>query len=287
MVSTMPQTPWQGQCTEDKLSCVTTTCNPSVCSSFEDQPSTASPSEAASPPSPAASSSAASQAEEVHSPIQVPAEFAPQALAQFVEPQDSDAELAHGLAMAVTSMAMRAGNRGRMTCFHAVRVPGVSIRDYVCRIRSLFGCSGSCFPVALVFVDRLIKSHPGIIVSQLSSHRLLLIAIMLAAKVHDDTFYSNAYYAKVGGLTKKEMNMLEARFCTLLKWKLYVDPHEFAIARTLCKTAAQATAAAGTPAQPMAPIAAQATPQAAPKPSAPKAANTADDDRPMGGTHVQ
>jgi hypothetical protein len=51
----------------------------------------------------------------------------------------------------------------------------------------------------LIFIDRLIEQK-GLIITKLNIHRLLVTNIMLAAKYHDDLFYNNAYFAKLGKL---------------------------------------------------------------------------------------
>jgi len=56
--------------------------------------------------------------------------------------------------------------------------------------------------------------------------------MMLAVKFFDDTYYSNAYYAKVGGVKAPEMNVLEVHFLRLIDWHLYVSPEEFDLYKT-------------------------------------------------------
>jgi hypothetical protein len=50
---------------------------------------------------------------------------------------------------------------------------------------------------------------------------------MVAAKFFDDVYYSNGYYARVGGVRLKEMNLLEVRLLDLLQWRLFVSPMEY------------------------------------------------------------
>ena len=47
---------------------------------------------------------------------------------------------------------------------------------------------------------------------------------MLAAKFFDDKYYNNQYYALIGGIKVKELNMLEIRFLNYLDYWLYVTP---------------------------------------------------------------
>lgn len=50
---------------------------------------------------------------------------------------------------------------------------------------------------------------------------------MVAIKWHDDEYYKNEYYAKIGGINAKEMNLLEHEFLKLMDFKLFVDTRLF------------------------------------------------------------
>jgi len=121
----------------------------------------------------------------------------------------------------------------RVTYFHCVRPPTLAIPDYLNRIRKYFVASDECYVMALVYIDRVGKVDPAMTVSELNVHRLLVIAAMIAAKFHDDVYYSNNYYAKVGGLSLKEVNALEAKFLKMLDWRMYVDPQEYQLYHSL------------------------------------------------------
>ena len=51
----------------------------------------------------------------------------------------------------------------------------------------------------------------------------MLIAILLAIKYNEDDFYSNTYYAKVGGINLQEINNLESEFLSLINFNLWID----------------------------------------------------------------
>lgn len=145
---------------------------------------------------------------------------------------DAGSQFVKGLELVLTHMtqASRVANRQtrlKVTPFHSEKPPGMSIQDYLHRIRKYFRCSDECFVLALVYIDRVAKVDPDMAVSALNAHRLLLIAVVLAAKSQDDVFYSNSYYAKVGGLALKEANSLEEHFVKMLAWELYVGPEEY------------------------------------------------------------
>ncbi len=46
---------------------------------------------------------------------------------------------------------------------------------------------------------------------------------MIAIKYNDDDYYKNEFYAKVGGITIKEINGLESEFLQLINYKLYIS----------------------------------------------------------------
>ena len=89
-------------------------------------------------------------------------------------------------------------NNSNITKFHALRAPGIGIKDYLSRVAKYAACSGECFVLCLVYIDRIIQSNPNFIVNSLNIHRLLITSIMLSAKYFDDQYYNNSYYAKVG-----------------------------------------------------------------------------------------
>jgi hypothetical protein len=48
---------------------------------------------------------------------------------------------------------------------------------------------------------------------------------MVAAKYVDDFFYKNDYYAKVGGISRAEINTLELELLQTLNYHLHVADH--------------------------------------------------------------
>lgn len=50
---------------------------------------------------------------------------------------------------------------------------------------------------------------------------------MIAAKFFDDRFFVNSYYAKVGGLSTEELNMLEMEFLYTINFTLLVNTEDY------------------------------------------------------------
>jgi len=140
----------------------------------------------------------------------------------------ADVKWIEGLAT-VLNMWVKAtdGSSQKPTHFHSGRAPQLSIGNYLARLHKYFCATNECYVLALVYMDRVSKIDPNLALSLMNAHRLLATCAMVAAKYNDDAYYSNSYYAKVGGLTLKELNMLEARLIKLLDWKLLVSPEEY------------------------------------------------------------
>ncbi|XP_059633821.1 cyclin-U4-1 [Cornus florida] len=115
----------------------------------------------------------------------------------------------------------------KISVFHGLTRPTISIQTYLERIFKYANCSPSCFVVAYVYLDRFVQRQPLLPINSFNVHRLLITSVMVAAKFMDDMYYNNAYYAKVGGISTKEMNFLEVDFLFGLGFHLNVTPTTF------------------------------------------------------------
>ncbi|CAH8383742.1 unnamed protein product [Eruca vesicaria subsp. sativa] len=114
-----------------------------------------------------------------------------------------------------------------VSVFHGLSRPPITIQSYLERIFKYANCSSSCFVVAYVYLDRFTQRQPLLPINSFNVHRLLITSVMVAAKFLDDLYYNNAYYAKVGGISTKEMNLLELDFLFGLGFDLNVTPNTF------------------------------------------------------------
>ncbi|XP_078440107.1 cyclin-P4-1-like [Wolffia australiana] len=118
-------------------------------------------------------------------------------------------------------------NEEKMTVFHGLHKPEISVSSYVERIFLFANCSPSCYVVALIYLDRFSRRQPEAAVSSLTVHRLIITGVMVAAKFLDDVTYNNAFFAKVGGTSLMEMNVMERCFLFGLGFQLNVTPSTF------------------------------------------------------------
>eukprot|EP01062_Namystynia_karyoxenos_P048278 TRINITY_DN366_c0_g1_i1.p1 TRINITY_DN366_c0_g1~~TRINITY_DN366_c0_g1_i1.p1 ORF type:complete len:210 (+),score=57.50 TRINITY_DN366_c0_g1_i1:112-741(+) len=113
------------------------------------------------------------------------------------------------------------------TVFDGADVPRVPVQDYVIRMLKYSGCSSEVFTMAALYTRRL-RSSGGVRLTSLNVHRVLLACVVVAAKLRDDAFHSNRFYARMGGVELEELNNLERVLLDLLQWHVRVDPEEFA-----------------------------------------------------------
>ncbi|KAK6143000.1 hypothetical protein DH2020_023348 [Rehmannia glutinosa] len=115
----------------------------------------------------------------------------------------------------------------KISVFHGLTRPTISIQTYLERIFKYANCSPSCYIVAYVYLDRFTQRQPTLPINSFNVHRLLITSVMVSAKFLDDMYYNNAYYAKVGGISTTEMNFLEVDFLFGLGFHLNVTPSTF------------------------------------------------------------
>ncbi|KAL5799042.1 hypothetical protein ACOSQ2_003862 [Xanthoceras sorbifolium] len=115
----------------------------------------------------------------------------------------------------------------KISVFHGLTRPTITIQSYLERIFKYANCSPSCFIVAYVYLDRFAQRQPSLPINSFNVHRLLITSVMVAAKFMDDMYYNNAYYAKVGGISTTEMNFLEVDFLFGLGFHLNVTTNTF------------------------------------------------------------
>lgn len=124
--------------------------------------------------------------------------------------------------------------------FQGRRAPSITIYAYLHRFAKYAKCSPVCFVMAQTYLERLSQLDVALVPGPLNVHRLLTVGIMLAAKLMDDRYFNNAYYAKIGGVTLEELNKLELRMMALLDYRLRVNEADISVAlRRLTQQASQ------------------------------------------------
>ena len=111
-----------------------------------------------------------------------------------------------------------------LTRFHSRAPPTISIADYLARLTTHATLSPPILLSMVYYIDRLCTLYDAFTISSLTVHRFLITAATVAAKGLSDSFWTNNTYARVGGVTMKELALLELEFLWRVEWKIVPKP---------------------------------------------------------------
>jgi hypothetical protein len=102
----------------------------------------------------------------------------------------------------------------------------IKVHEYVDRIVRYTGIEESTLIVALIYIDRLC-CYGNYKINEKNIHRVILVALISAVKYNEDDIYANSFYAKVGGVTEKELYALESEFFKMIKFRFFIKEDVF------------------------------------------------------------
>ena len=110
-------------------------------------------------------------------------------------------------------------NQYEMECFRCLHNPDVNLCEYLNRIFAYISFEKSTLELLLIYTYRLNTKY---YIKFENVHRIILLLCIIARKYNEDFHFTNAYYAEAGGLSTKELLLLEMYTCKLLDYRLYV-----------------------------------------------------------------
>ena len=110
----------------------------------------------------------------------------------------------------------------KKSLFTSKKIPNISIGDYLARIKKFTNINDSTLIICLIYLERYLKMNK-IILTEFNVHRLFFSSLLIAIKYNEDYFYTNKFYSNVSGLKCSELNKLELKFSTEIKFDLFVD----------------------------------------------------------------
>ena len=110
--------------------------------------------------------------------------------------------------------------------FISKKIPNVSIRNYLERLSKYSKIENNTLLLVLIYIDRICELNK-IRLNYFNIHKLILGGLLIAIKYNEDDYFSNIFYSKVGGVSKKEIDNLEYEFLTLIDFNLYVSDELF------------------------------------------------------------
>jgi hypothetical protein len=117
-------------------------------------------------------------------------------------------------------------NNKNISLFLTDSIQTITINDYLQRLVKYTQVESSTLIAMLIYIDRLCELN-NFIVNSYNVYKILFSSLIMAIKYNEDEFYDNKFYAKVGGLSLKEMNNLEINYLSLIDFKLYISEEVF------------------------------------------------------------
>lgn len=115
---------------------------------------------------------------------------------------------------------------GQLTRFHSRAPPGISVHDYLARLTFHATLVTPILLSMVFFIDRLSGNFPTFIINSLTVHRFLITAATVASKGLSDSFWTNQTYARVGGVSIKELALLELELLMKCDWRIIPGPEQ-------------------------------------------------------------
>ncbi|KAL8794053.1 MAG: hypothetical protein Q9195_003353 [Heterodermia aff. obscurata] len=113
---------------------------------------------------------------------------------------------------------------GGLTRFHSRAPPAISVADYLQRLTTHATLSPPILLSMVYYIDRLCSLYPAFTISSLTVHRFLITAATVASKGLSDSFWTNSLYARCGGVSLKELALLELEFLWRVEWRIVPRP---------------------------------------------------------------
>ena len=114
----------------------------------------------------------------------------------------------------------------KIKLFMLKKIPSISIKDYLIRLSKYSKISDSTLVIILIYIDRFCHRY-NFKINYFNIYKLILISMIIAIKFNEDEYYTSEFYAKLGGITKAEINNLEYEFTCMINFNLFIKEELF------------------------------------------------------------
>ena len=114
----------------------------------------------------------------------------------------------------------------KILLFMLKKVPSISIKDFLIRLLKYSKINDSTFVYILIIIDRFCRKYM-IKINYYNIYKLILVSLVIAVKLNEDEYYSSEFYAKIGGISKVEMNKLEYELSVMINFDFFVKEELF------------------------------------------------------------
>ena len=116
-------------------------------------------------------------------------------------------------------------SRGENEPLYSKKIPVLSLNKYLIRIIKYTEIENNTLIVAYLYIIKLIEKE-NFVLGINNVYRLLLGAAVLAKKMIEDITLNNAYYCNIGGLSVKDLNMIEYSLFTRIDFDVNIKKED-------------------------------------------------------------
>ncbi len=111
--------------------------------------------------------------------------------------------------------------------FDSKKIPRIGVKHYLERIVKYSRVSLETLVYSVILVDRYIENQDEYLINEFNVHKVFFVALVLSSKFHEDLRLANKDFAKIGGISKGELLILEMNFLRIVKFELKINPDTF------------------------------------------------------------
>ena len=105
--------------------------------------------------------------------------------------------------------------------FYLEQIPEITLENYIYHLIKYTDMSISTLILAVIYIDQFCEKY-GYVLSMHNIFRILLIFVYISIKANEDIIIKPEYYAKISGVSVKDLNILEYQMCVALNFDFFV-----------------------------------------------------------------
>ena len=110
--------------------------------------------------------------------------------------------------------------------FYSKKIPNLLIEDFIKRIIKYTNIEKDTLISSFIYINKFIYNEKYIIGLN-NIYRLIIASCTIAIKFHEDSNFTNSYYGKIGGLSLKEINIIEYYFYSKINFEMYIYENDY------------------------------------------------------------
>ena len=105
--------------------------------------------------------------------------------------------------------------------FYLEQIPNISLEYYIMHLLKYTNMSISSLILAIIYIDQFCEKFRYALTIH-NIFRILLIFIYISIKLNEDYNIKSDFYAKIAGVSIKDLNALEYQMCVAMNFDFYV-----------------------------------------------------------------